>query len=99
MILKEYDYLKELSFHKKDNFINNFSYYFCDQNNINLFLVLEETALKDKGKTILKVNAFYVYNKKVVNIDKNELNKSILSNNILDKYIELDIEQNRSLLG
>jgi hypothetical protein len=84
--INDFAFLKELNYRKKKEFINNFSYYYCDANNINLFYVLEKTNLFDNKKQILKVNCFYLFNKNIYKISKDKLDKTLMSKKTLNKY-------------
>ena len=84
--ITEYSFFKELKTSNINKFKSNFGNYYCDAHNLNLFIVLEETNILSNNKKVIKLNAFYLYNKSIQKIKKEKIDLSILPNKLIDNY-------------
>lgn len=84
--ITEYGFLKEIKLDDINKFKSNFGNYYCDAHNLNLFIVLEETNILSNNKKVVKLNAFYLYNKNIKKIKKEKIDISILPNKLIDNY-------------
>ena len=84
--MSEYQFFKEIKQDDIEKFKSNMSNYFCDVHNLNLFIVMEETNMKDDDKKIIKITAFYIFNKSIVKIEKEKIDISIMPNKLTKKY-------------
>lgn len=81
-----YSIFKEMSFSNQNKFKNNFSNYYCDTHNINLFITIEETNIKTNNKTAAKIEAFYFHNKKATFLKKDSIDLTVLPNKFFKEY-------------
>lgn len=84
--IREYTFFKEIKIKDIEKFKSNFANYYCDAHNLNLFIVLEETNILSNNKKVIKLNAFYLYNKNIQKIKKEDIDISILPNKLINNY-------------
>lgn len=84
--MSEYQFLKEIKKEDLKKFKSNMSNYYCDVHNLNLFIVIEQTNMIDNEKKVIKVTSFYIFDKTIVEVKKENIDISIMPNKLTKKY-------------
>ncbi len=84
--ITDYCFFKEIKTKDIDKLKSNFGNYYCDAHNLNLFIILEKTNILSNDKKVIKLNAFYLYNKNIQKIKKEKIDLSIIPNKLIDNY-------------